>query len=74
MRQAVLAHGGEAAPVRAAFVALTAEEQDGLIEFLKTLQVLPPGIKDLIVDENFHKKEWPSAGLSATSSSLLRAK
>jgi hypothetical protein len=74
MRQAVLAHGGEAAPVRVAFIALTTEEQDDLIEFLKTLQVLPPGIKDLIVDENFHKREWPPAALSATSSSVLRTK
>jgi hypothetical protein len=36
--------------------------------------VLPPGTKDLIVDENFHKKGWPSAGLSAASPSLLPAK
>jgi hypothetical protein len=75
MRQAVLAHGGEAAPVRAAFIALTPEEQDDLIEFLKTLQVLAPGTKDLIVDENFHKRAWPpSTALAATRSPLLPPK
>ena len=34
-------------------------DQDSLIEFLKTLQVLPPGTKDLIVDENFKARPWP---------------
>jgi hypothetical protein len=28
-------------------------EQDSLIEFLKTLQVLAPGTRQLVVDENF---------------------
>ncbi|MGA7408999.1 MAG: di-heme oxidoredictase family protein [Bryobacteraceae bacterium] len=58
LRQALLAHGGEASQTRAAFVALSSGEQDGLIEFLKTLQVLPPGTKDLIVDENYQPKKW----------------
>ena len=30
-----------------------------VIEFLKTLQVLPPGTKDLVVDENYKAREWP---------------
>jgi cytochrome c peroxidase len=42
MRQAVLAHGGEAQEQCAAFAALPAAARDALIEFLKTLQVLPP--------------------------------
>jgi hypothetical protein len=58
MRQAVLAHGGEAAHARAAFVALTSEEQDDLVEFLKTLQVLPANTKSLTVDESFQPKRW----------------
>jgi hypothetical protein len=33
--------------------------QDSIIEFLKTLQVLPPGTRFLIVDENGKKKKWP---------------
>jgi CxxC motif-containing protein (DUF1111 family) len=42
MRQAVLAHGGDAQEQCAAFAALPAADRDALIEFLKTLQVLPP--------------------------------
>jgi hypothetical protein len=59
MRQAVLAHSGEALASRQAFQALTQYEQDSIIEFLKTLQVLPPGTHHLVVDENGHEKQWP---------------
>ena len=58
MRQAVLAHSGEALQQRQAFQALAHDEQDALIEFLKSLQVLPPGTKDLVVDEHFQSKVW----------------
>lgn len=61
MRGATLAHAGEALDSRKAFESLPKYDQDCLIEFLKTLQVLPPGTKDLIVDENFHAREWPPA-------------
>ena len=30
-----------------------------VIEFLKSLQVLSPGTRDLIVDEKFCAREWP---------------
>ncbi len=63
LRQAVLAHAGEALPQRRAFQALKQDDQDDVIEFLKSLQVLPPGTKDLIVDENFHAKAWPPVRL-----------
>jgi hypothetical protein len=59
MRRSIQAHAGEAVASRRAFEALPKYDQDSLIEFLKTLQVLPPGTKDLIVDENFHPKVWP---------------
>ena len=59
LRQAVLAHAGEALAARQAFAALSAYERDAVIEFLKTLQVLPPGTKNLIVDEHYKKKQWP---------------
>ena len=59
LRQAVLGHSGEALASRRGFETLQANEQDALVEFLKTLQVLPPGTKDLIVDEKFQKKQWP---------------
>lgn len=38
MRAAILAHGGEAAPARAAFLALSDYDRDSIIEFLKTLR------------------------------------
>lgn len=60
LRQSLLAHSGEALASRQAFQALSAAEQDSVIEFLKTLQVLPPGTKDRIVDENYHLRVWPS--------------
>ncbi|MGB1275296.1 MAG: di-heme oxidoredictase family protein [Nannocystaceae bacterium] len=59
MRQAVLAHAGEAAQQRQAFDDLPDAEQDAVIEFLKTLQVLPPGTKHRVVNENYKKKNWP---------------
>jgi hypothetical protein len=59
MRQAVLAHAGEAQPARLAFQALPAEAQDAVIEFLKTLQVLPPGTRERIVDEHYQARPWP---------------
>ena len=40
-REAVLAHAGEAAAQTAAFNALTADQQNDVIEFLKSLQVVP---------------------------------
>jgi CxxC motif-containing protein (DUF1111 family) len=49
MRQAVLAHAGEALDERQAFERLPAGDQDALIEFLKSLQVLPPGTRELTI-------------------------
>jgi CxxC motif-containing protein (DUF1111 family) len=59
LREAVLAHGGEAKESRVAFQNAEEFEQDSLIEFLKSLQVLPPGTQHLVVDENYKKKNWP---------------
>jgi CxxC motif-containing protein (DUF1111 family) len=56
MREAVLAHAGEAQSSSDAFKALSDHEKDCVIEFLKTLQVLPPGTEALIVDENFRPR------------------
>lgn len=52
MREAVLAHSGEALASRQAFQALSDSERDAVIEFLKTLQVLPPGTECGVVDES----------------------
>jgi len=64
-REAVEAHNGEALSQRLAFDALPTNLQNSLIEFLKSLQVLPPGSKALVVDERGSPKQWPpSAGPS----------
>lgn len=59
MRQAILAHGGEASATRAEFIAASDDERDAVIEFLKTLQVLPPGTSSTVVDETYQPKSWP---------------
>ena len=61
MREAILAHAGEAVASRDAFNALTEYERDSVIEFLKTLRVLPPGSPNLFVDERGEPKTWPPA-------------
>jgi cytochrome c peroxidase len=68
MRRAILNHAGEALLQEKQFEALNRYDQDSLIEFLKTLQVLPPGTPWVVVDENFHQKQWPpqSAPAAAT--------
>ncbi|NOX98179.1 MAG: thiol oxidoreductase, partial [Verrucomicrobia bacterium] len=61
LRQAVLAHSGEALTSRKAFEAMSEIERDSLIEFLKSLQILPPGSESLIVDENGQAKKVGSS-------------
>lgn len=53
---AIYYHGGEARDSRDAFFSMEQSKQDEVIEFLKSLQVLPPGTKDLVVDENGQAK------------------
>jgi protein-disulfide isomerase len=57
-----LAHHGEALSKRRAFERWAVDHQDSLIEFLKTLQVLPPGTTHLIVDERGPAKRWAPTG------------
>jgi hypothetical protein len=52
MREAVLAHSGEALASRQAFQGLTSDQSNAVIEFLKSLQVLPEGTACLVIDEN----------------------
>jgi len=63
MRKAILAHDGEALEQRKQFEHLSTYDQDSLIEFLKSLQVLPPGTRSLVVDETFHERQWPRASI-----------
>lgn len=65
LRQAVLSHNGEALAERRAFQALSAYDQDSLIEFLKTLQVLPPGSTHLVVDEKLQPRVWPPPSVAS---------
>jgi hypothetical protein len=48
--EAILAHSGEARVSRDAFVTLLPEEQGHIVQFLKTLQVLPPGSPPVIIE------------------------
>jgi hypothetical protein len=59
-REAIEAHNGEALVQRKAFDALPVEQQNDVVEFLKSLQVLPPGSRSLVVDENGNPKPWPT--------------
>jgi len=61
-REAVEAHNGEAFKQRSAFDALPKDQQNAVIEFLKSLQVLPPGAESLVVDEHGKSKRWPASG------------
>src|SRR5215472_9325344 len=63
-REAVEAHNGEALSQRLAFDALPKDLQNDIIEFLKSLQVLPPGSKSLVVDEHGNPKNWPTSANS----------
>jgi Di-haem oxidoreductase, putative peroxidase len=70
MREAILAHHGEAEAARTAFAALTDYERDSIIEFLKTLQVLPPGTRWRIVDDHYRRRQWPP-GAAAQGHSVI---
>jgi mono/diheme cytochrome c family protein len=52
MREAILAHSGEALGSRQSFEALSSHDRDCVIEYLKTLQILPPDTGNLTVSEN----------------------
>jgi len=51
MREAILAHSGEALASRRNFEALSAYDRDCLIEYLKTFQILPLGARNLTANE-----------------------
>ena len=68
LRKAVLNHYGEANAQRLQFEQLSRYDQDSLIEFLKSLQVLPPGTTALVVDEDYKPKTWPPPAPATTQS------
>ncbi len=65
LREAVLAHSGEAIDSRRHFEGLTQYDRDSMIEFLKSLQVLPPSATALVVDEANKPRGWPPGDVSA---------
>lgn len=70
LRASVEAHAGEAKESREAYEALEPYEQDCMIEFLKTLQVLPPGTRHLVVNERGEAKVWPPNRLISITRNL----
>ncbi|MCS6815825.1 MAG: hypothetical protein N0A16_07590 [Blastocatellia bacterium] len=65
--EAILHHAGEARPQRERFAALREEDQAAIVEFLKTLQVLPPGAPPVVTESELQElvrqrratgKEW----------------
>jgi len=61
MREAIEAHRGDALEQYQNWTASSDYDRDSIIEFLKTLQVLPKGTRHLVVDERGHPKKWDSA-------------
>lgn len=61
MREAIEAHRGEAEDSHDAWSALDDGERDAVIEFLKTLRVLPENTQHRIVDERLRPRQWPPA-------------
>jgi hypothetical protein len=51
LTQAILAHGGEGRVSRDAFAALSKDDRDEVVEFLKSLQIVPDGTPTLVVQE-----------------------
>jgi hypothetical protein len=58
MREAILAHAGEAKASRMQFEALSDYDRNSIIEFLKSLQILSPGTPSLCVTSI--NVNWPS--------------
>jgi len=59
IRQAILAHAGEAQASTDAFLSLSEYEMGSIIEFLKTLQILPEVSRSLIIDQEGRPRNWP---------------
>ncbi len=59
IRQAIEGHAGEAQASTDAFLSLSDYDQGSIIEFLKSLQVLPEGSESLVVDQDGEPRSWP---------------
>jgi cytochrome c peroxidase len=59
LREAILNHRGEAEASYQAFTRLSDADQAAVIEFLKSLRLLPPGTRSLVVDQHGRPRSWP---------------
>jgi hypothetical protein len=57
IRESILAHSGEALSTRIAFQSLSSYDQGSIVEFLKTLQILPKGTRDLTIVQRIDSDE-----------------
>lgn len=62
LREATLAHAGEALGSRQAFEALPDPDRNCVIEFLKSLQIISTPSVSVTVDEEGKPREWPVQG------------
>jgi CxxC motif-containing protein (DUF1111 family) len=58
--EAVLAHAGEALEQRVKFQRLSKPDQDSILTFLNSLQVVPPGTAAAVVDEHYRPRRTQS--------------
>jgi hypothetical protein len=58
LREAIVAHAGDALHQRQSFERLAPNDQAAVVDFLTSLQVLPPGIAALVVDEKLVPRPW----------------
>ena len=65
LTEAIEAHGGEGRAARDAFVAMPRADRDDVVEFLKSLQILPEGTPGLVVDETMHALDRAAVQASA---------
>jgi len=68
IEDAILAHAGEASETTHNYRKLPRPEQEALIAFLHSLQILPPQVKHRVVDETGRKVVWPPAKVGSISS------
>lgn len=62
IREAILAHAGEAIGSEQTFAMLSTYDRGSIIEFLKTLKSLRAGTPSLTVDELGNAVQWPPSG------------
>ena len=65
--EAILLHGGEAEAQRAAYEELSPEDQAAVVEFIKTLQILPEDAMDVVVDPTRGQRAAGGPGTVAMS-------